>query len=75
MKQFVELQQRRLETDLINLKEKQEKAAAAATAAAEKKTTAAAAGATSTTRSYTKEISVYGNDRLLTRESIRVRFV
>lgn len=58
VKQALELQQRRFETDLTNLKEKQEKAAAAAT---EKKPTATPAPAAS--RSYTKEITGYGNDQ------------
>jgi hypothetical protein len=52
VKQSLELQQRRLETELINLKEKQEKETT------EKKPSAAVPPAT--TRSYTKEISLYG---------------
>jgi len=53
VKQALELQQRRFETDLITLKEKQEKAAAPVT---EKKPVAPVAN-----RSYTKEITLYGN--------------
>lgn len=56
VKQALELQQRRFETDLINLKEKQEQTVAATT---EKKT---AAVATPASRAYTKEITVYGNE-------------
>ncbi|CAF4534229.1 unnamed protein product [Rotaria socialis] len=58
VKQFLEVQQRRLETDFIALKEKQEQQNVAATAAAEKKPTAPVVA--STNRSYTKEITVYG---------------
>ena len=57
VKQALELQQRRFETDLINLKDKQEKA----TAATEKKPTATASSTAN--RTYTKEITGYGNDR------------
>jgi hypothetical protein len=58
VKQFLEVQQRRFETELITIKEKQEKEAAAAT---EKKATATVSSSTTTaTRSYTKEISLYG---------------
>lgn len=74
MKQSLELQQRRFETELTNLKAKQEQIAAAAVAAAEKKSSATAS-ATATARSYTKEVSVYGNDRLVTNESTLVPFV
>ena len=61
VKQSLELQQRRFETELITLKEKQEKATAAASAATEKKPTATATA----TRSYTKEITLYGRDQCL----------
>jgi hypothetical protein len=58
VKQFLEVQQRRFETELITIKEKQEKEAATAT---EKKPTATVSSTTTTaTRSYTKEISLYG---------------
>jgi len=59
VKQFLEVQQRRLETDLITLKEKQEKAATAS--ATEKKPSATVSTAAS--RSYTKEISLYAWDQ------------
>ena len=55
VKQCLELQQRRFETELITLKEKQEKAAAAATEKKQSATIPVAAG-----RSYTKEITLYG---------------
>ncbi|CAF4598851.1 unnamed protein product [Rotaria socialis] len=61
VKQFLEVQQRRLETDFIALKEKQEQQNVAATAAAEKKPTAPVVA--STNRSYTKEITVYAWDQ------------
>ncbi|CAF4030622.1 unnamed protein product, partial [Rotaria sp. Silwood2] len=58
VKQFLEIQQRRLETDLITLKEKQEQNAAPA---AEKKPTVTVPS--STNRSYTKEITLYAWDQ------------
>ncbi len=57
VKQYLELQQRRLETELITLKEKTA-AATTATAATEKKPTATVPSTTN--RSYTKEITLYG---------------
>ena len=63
VKQALELQQRRFETELIALREKQEKSAASAsTTTTEKKPTTATSTATATARAYTKEITVYGND-------------
>jgi hypothetical protein len=56
VKQFLEVQQRRFETELVTLKEKQEKNAASTT---EKKPVAAASLPAG--RSYTKEITLYGN--------------
>lgn len=56
VKQFLEIQQRRLETDLILLKEKQEQQ----TPATEKKPTAPV---TSSNRVYTKEITLYGKTK------------
>ncbi|CAF0736060.1 unnamed protein product [Rotaria sordida] len=58
VKQFLEIQQRRLETDLITLKEKQEQNAASAV---EKKPSVTVPSSTS--RSYTKEISLYAWDQ------------
>ncbi|CAF1378729.1 unnamed protein product [Rotaria magnacalcarata] len=58
VKQFLEVQQRRLETDLIALKEQQN---AATVPAIEKKPTAPVVA--STNRSYTKEITVYAWDQ------------
>jgi len=54
VKQFLEIQQRRLETELIGLKEKKEETAASV---GEKKPSATVSS--STTRSYTKEITLY----------------
>ena len=61
MKQCLEIQQRRFETDLIGLKEKKEQSAAAS--AGEKKTNAPIVA--SANRTYTKEISLYGRHRSL----------
>jgi hypothetical protein len=61
VKQFLEVQQRRFETDLITLKEKQEQNTASA---GEKKTTTApVSSSASATRSYNKEITVYGKTK------------
>jgi hypothetical protein len=59
VKQFLEIQQRRLETELIGLKEKKEETAASV---GEKKPSAAVSS--STTRSYTKEITLYGKMKI-----------
>ncbi len=59
VKQYLELQQRRFETELITLKEKTAAATTAtATATTEKKPTATVPSTTN--RSYTKEITLYG---------------
>jgi len=60
VKQFLELQQRRLDTELITLKEKQEQKTASTE---EKKTSAPASSSSSAARSYTKELSLYAWDQ------------
>jgi calcyclin binding protein len=62
VKQYLELQQRRFETELITLKEKTAAATTAtATATTEKKPTATVPSTTN--RSYTKEITLYAWDQ------------
>ena len=56
VKQCLEIQQRRFETELIALKEKQEQTAAPST----EKKPATTTLSSSTARSYTKEITLYG---------------
>ena len=64
VKQALELQQRRFETELITLKEKQDKSGASASTTTATTTEKKPAAATATGRAYTKEITVYGNGRL-----------
>ena len=64
IKKNLELQQHKLEKDLIQLREKQQKQQQEAAAQAEEKTASTSALVTAT-QSYTKDISVYGRSTVL----------